>query len=92
MNQACYIPALKTNPSAYLILGCFAKEGEPTCFTWIGQANTPRLKARYQFQLALVNTITFAILIFCFPALFFTVPALILAVQVIFNIISLFSH
>lgn len=59
-----------------------AKEGEPIFMWWIGQADTPRLKARYWLQVSLLNTIVFAVSIFCLPGIFFTIPALILAIQV----------
>ena len=59
-----------------------AKEGEPTFIWWIGQANTPRLKARYWLQVSLLNSIVYAVSLFCLPGILCTIPALILAIQV----------
>ena len=59
-----------------------AEEGEPAIMWWIGQANTPRLKARYWLQVSLINTFAFAVSILFLPGILFTIPALILAIQV----------
>ena len=56
-----------------------AQEGEPIIFTWIGQANTPRLRARYWLQFALFNGITSLIVALMIPGLLFYIPAGILA-------------
>ena len=63
------------------VTGGLAKEGEPSFIGFYNRASTPRLKARYQFEVALIGTIVFGVLLM-WLSLFFTVPALILAVQV----------
>ena len=63
------------------VTGGLAKEGEPSFIGFYYRASTTRLKARYQFEVALIGTIVFGVLLM-WLSLFFTVPALILAVQV----------
>ena len=63
------------------VTGGLAKEGEPSFIGYYTRASTPRLKARYQFEVALFGTIIFGLLL-VWISLFFTIPALILAVQV----------
>ena len=59
-----------------------AQEGEPVIFFWIGQANTPRLRARYWLQFALFNGIVGFLFFFGILSLLFFIPAGILAYQV----------
>lgn len=59
-----------------------AKDDEPTYIWWIGQANTPRLKARYWLQFGIVNIIGFMVVLIGLPALIFLIPATIFAYQV----------
>ena len=59
-----------------------AQEGEPVIFFWIGQANTPRLRARYWLQVALFNGIIGFLFFFGILGLLFFIPAGILAYQV----------
>uniref|UniRef100_A0A1X7VSA4 Uncharacterized protein n=1 Tax=Amphimedon queenslandica TaxID=400682 RepID=A0A1X7VSA4_AMPQE len=60
-----------------------AKEDEPTLFWWIGQASTPRLRARYWLQFAIINSIAYSVVIVGIPSLIFFIPATILAYQAV---------
>ena len=73
-----------TNRSMYITicLVLLAKEDEPTIVWWIGQASTPRLRARYWLQFGIFNIIAFIVVSIGIPALIFLIPATILAYQV----------
>ena len=67
----------------YMIcLVSMAQEGEPAIFFWIGQVNTPRLRARYWLQVSLFNSIVGLLFFLGILSLLFFIPAGILAYQV----------
>uniref|UniRef100_A0A1X7VTT5 Uncharacterized protein n=1 Tax=Amphimedon queenslandica TaxID=400682 RepID=A0A1X7VTT5_AMPQE len=60
-----------------------AKDDEPTFIWWIGQANTPRLKARYWLQFGIFNIISLSVILIGIPALILLIPATIFAYQAV---------